>query len=187
MLPFSCGRHDNYCHPPCCSGLSHRLPPAPRPAISPAPPPRPHVCEDSAAALVLPGSRDTRLKEARWGERCSPSGLSCVTSLLPLLLVPFSTSDPQLSCRQMRTLLSLLTGCCWDCPVLDPMPGCQETSGDSHCSGRLEDKLCRAPQRSGRGWVVSRGLDQIISRGSSKAQECWGSVGCSWSRAVNHG
>lgn len=39
MLPFSCGRHGNYCHPPCWSGLSHRLPAAPQPALSTAPGP----------------------------------------------------------------------------------------------------------------------------------------------------
>lgn len=32
MLPFSCGRHGNYCHPPCWSALSHSLPPAPHAA-----------------------------------------------------------------------------------------------------------------------------------------------------------
>lgn len=67
--------------------------------------------------------------------------------------------------------------------MLDPMLGCQETSGDSRRLGRLEDKLSRAPQRSGRGQAVSSGLDQNISRGPSSPRSAGALWGRSWCRA----
>lgn len=93
MLPFSCGRHGNYCHPPCWSGLSHRLPAAPQPALSTAPGPHAEPCWAVGWDLGPRSWVGTRhLGGGGWGrghhpkgcgagsELCRQRALLCVTS-----------------------------------------------------------------------------------------------------------
>lgn len=105
MLPFSCGRHGNYFHPPCWSGLSHRLPAAPQPALSTAPGPHAEPCwaaewdlgPRSWVGMQHLGVRGHHPKGCRaQSEQCRQRALLPVTFPVPHYWDGFSPSDCEL-------------------------------------------------------------------------------------------
>lgn len=160
MVPFSCGRQDNYCHPPRWSALSHRLRAAGAGAALPlrAKPPRPRHTRDADLGPVPQlGPFWHRPEGSSSGESAaqpsSPSSISqdtCATSLVTWAWVPLpqqpprSAWQPPPSCQQ---------GGGREGPCQLPRLALRGLSGASYCLGRPGDISISVSRGPGMLWL----------------------------------